>query len=391
MEERLILTKLAVYLVMSFKSHNFYFKMNPKQLIPLLFLLCACTAYPIPDAVDLGLSIKWSSWNLGAASPEGYGEYFAWGETSPKDEYSWENYKWCKGSITTHTKYCYDPNYGYEGYSDNLTVLDLEDDAAHVNLGGPWRMPTMEEWDELRNPNNCEWVYETFNGVRGFRITSKKEGYTGNSIFLPAASLRGNSAPPDYSTGRGNYWSSSPSKIRGYDAYQVDFMPSGINWTSGQAHHMGFSVRPVCQEEDECEYEWVTLSSELLGSTHSGNDCYKALDKPFYFTKLRVDKSVSAGTIVWICMLFLSDSNPNFAAYWSQYRKTDVEYGYMGLSSTMYPISDEDNPTSKYYGKEISNSVIEFDFTKLAQDTYIWGYQMNVNLSGVQAYVKKNK
>ena len=107
------------------------------------------------DWVDLGLpsGLKWAVCNVGADSPEGYGFYFAWGETETKSRYSWNTYKWCNGSYYTQTKYCTNSSYGTV---DNKTTLDLSDDAARANWGGSWRMPTKAEQDELRN--NCTWI-----------------------------------------------------------------------------------------------------------------------------------------------------------------------------------------------------------------------------------------
>ena len=125
-----------------------------------------------PDAIDLGLSVRWASCNLGASSPEECGNYYAWGETYPKDiPYSQETYKWWYGNQMQ--KYNSD---------DNKRTLDPEDDAAHFLLGGDWRMPSKEEWQELIN--NCNWQTEKENGVRGFRV----KGKNGNSIFLPLIS-----------------------------------------------------------------------------------------------------------------------------------------------------------------------------------------------------------
>ncbi len=105
------------------------------------------------DYVDLGLpsGLIWATCNVGAAKPEDYGDYFAWGETEPKDDYWWSTYKWCNGDWDKLTKYCTDSYYWDSSSSssmDNKTVLDPEDDAAHVNWGGSWRMPTDEEWTE---------------------------------------------------------------------------------------------------------------------------------------------------------------------------------------------------------------------------------------------------
>ena len=134
------------------------------------------------EYVDLGLSVKWATCNVGATKPEEYGDYFAWGETQPKDYNDWSTYKWCIGSYNTLTKYNTSSSYGTV---DNKTVLAKTDDAATVNWGGSWRMPTDTEWTELRE--NCTWTWTTQNseygyGVHGYRVTSKKNG---NSIFLP--------------------------------------------------------------------------------------------------------------------------------------------------------------------------------------------------------------
>ena len=98
------------------------------------------------EAVDLGLSVRWATCNVGANSPEEYGGYYAWGETEEKKDYNWDTYKWCKGSYNTFTKYCTNGSYGL---IDNKIELDAEDDVAHVKLGGDWRMPTFDEIKEL--------------------------------------------------------------------------------------------------------------------------------------------------------------------------------------------------------------------------------------------------
>lgn len=157
---------------------------------------------PIPEyAVDLGLpsGTLWADRNVGADAPEAYGDYFAWGEVKPKDYYYWDSYKWCNGSSTSMTKYCTSSSYGTV---DNKKVLDLEDDAAYVNMGSEWRMPTTAEQQELYN--NCTWTWTTQNGVNGYKVTSNN----GNSIFLPAAGVRNRNYPYDAGS-HGHYWSSS--------------------------------------------------------------------------------------------------------------------------------------------------------------------------------------
>ena len=187
------------------------------------------------EAVDLGLSVKWATMNVGATSPEDYGGYYAWGEIEEKDVYSWSTYKWCNGSENTMTKYCTDSSYGTV---DNKTVLDLEDDVAHVKWGGSWRMPTKAEQDELCN--NCTWEWTTQNGVNGYTVT----GPNGNSIFLPAAGYRYGTEVYDRGS-RGYYWSSSLSSNGSNGAYDLDFFNGSYGWGS-YYRYSGRSVRPVC-------------------------------------------------------------------------------------------------------------------------------------------------
>ena len=202
------------------------------------------------EYVDLGLSVKWATCNIGANSPEKYGDYFAWDEVEPKEVYDWNTYKWCNGSSHTLTKYCTDNNYGTV---DNKTVLDAADDAATANWGGSWRMPTDAELTELRE--QCTWTRVTQNGVKGFKVTSKKSGYTNKSIFLPAAGSRLDSSLRDPVT-YGFYWSSSLSTENPDSAWYVSFT-TGVGAVDSEMgslvgrydyyRNFGFSVRPVCQ------------------------------------------------------------------------------------------------------------------------------------------------
>ena len=192
------------------------------------------------DYVDLGLPSgnKWATCNVGATKPSEYGDYFAWGETKPKEDYSWSTYKWCKGSSRSMTKYCTDSDYGT---LDNKTVLDAEDDAATANWGSAWRMPTEEEIQELLEGCDWKWV-EDFNGsgVNGRLGTSKKNGST---IFLPAAGYRfdaGLKFAGDY----GFYWSSSLVEYNSLIAYFLYFNDGDIYWLN-DTRSIGRSVRAV--------------------------------------------------------------------------------------------------------------------------------------------------
>ena len=131
------------------------------------------------EYVDMGLSVKWATCNVGATKPEEFGDKFAWGETQPNNSSSWSNYRYCNGDAYTMTKYCTN---NYYGLVDNQTTLEAFDDAATVHWGGEWRMPTKSEIAELWNENNCTIEETSRNGTRGYRFTSKR---TGNSIFLP--------------------------------------------------------------------------------------------------------------------------------------------------------------------------------------------------------------
>lgn len=184
-----------------------------------------------PHMIDLGLpsGVKWACCNVGASFPEEYGGYYAWGETEEKDYYDWSTYKYYNDTYGL-TKYC---------TNDNKTVLESNDDVAHVKWGGSWRMPTSSEINELRN--NCSWTWTSLNGVYGYVVTSKVNG---NSIFLPAAGCRW--YEDVYSSGSvGYYWSASLYEDNSHYACSLSFI-SG-NWYLNYIRSYGFSVRPVAE------------------------------------------------------------------------------------------------------------------------------------------------
>ena len=189
-------------------------------------------------AVDLGLpsGTLWADRNVGADSPEDYGDYFAWGETSTKSTYNWSTYKWCRGSYDTMTKYCTKSSYGTV---DNKTVLDLEDDAAYVNMGTEWRMPTYDEQKELYS--QCTWTWTTQNGTKGYKVT----GPNGKSIFLPAAGYRYDSDLDDAGSD-GWYWSASLYESNQNGAWYLDFYSTDYG-TYGNIRDCGHTVRAVAR------------------------------------------------------------------------------------------------------------------------------------------------
>ena len=206
------------------------------------------TPQPTDEYVDLGLSVKWATKNLGASKPSDYGNYYTWGETEPKAEYTWATYKWMQTgqSDWKHiTKYTiadgktegiwYDAGGNFVG--DNKTTLEAADDAATRKLGSPWRMPTMIELQELID--HCTWTWTTQDGKNGYEV----KGTNGNSIFLPAAGYRGGSAL--YYAGSGGYfWSCSLDAARSYCARNLGFDSGARGWYHNPRFY-GFSVRPV--------------------------------------------------------------------------------------------------------------------------------------------------
>ena len=207
------------------------------------------TVTPIVEGeyVDLGLpsGTLWATCNIGANAPEEYGDYFAWGETEPKDYYHSNTYKWfVEGSGIDYwiTKYCNDSTEGYNGFVDNKMELDPEDDAAYVNWGPSWRMPTKEQQDELRE--SCTWNWTTLNGVNGCQVT----GPNGNTIFLPAAGFRKADLLTSDGT-NGYYWSRTLYPYTSFGAYYLRCFPSNIGWDYTR-RSTGFTVRAVRNVEN---------------------------------------------------------------------------------------------------------------------------------------------
>lgn len=188
--------------------------------------------------IDLGLpsGTLWATMNVGASKPEDYGDYFAWGETKPKQNYGWSTYKWCNGIYDKQIKYCTKSDYGRV---DDKTELDLADDAAYVNWGPQWRMPSKAQQDELLS--ECKWQWTTRNGVNGYLVTSKRNSA---SLFLPAAGYRSEAkligAGED-----GSYWSRTLRVESPGNAYGLYFSLDFVGWRSHYRRFYGQSVRAV--------------------------------------------------------------------------------------------------------------------------------------------------
>lgn len=178
--------------------------------------------------VDLGLSVKWATCNIGAANPEDAGDYFAWGETAPKTSYSWSSYTLCNGSSSSLTKYT---------TSDGKTKLEPGNDAAFARWGGDSCLPSKANWDELRT--KCTWTWTTQNGKSGYKVT----GPNGNSIFLPAAGYKYNSYTSSNNS-YGYYWASEVGSSKTYG--QSFMFYSSSKYASTNYRYYGQSVRAVC-------------------------------------------------------------------------------------------------------------------------------------------------
>ena len=197
------------------------------------------------EYVDLGLpsGLKWAKCNLGAPKPSEPGDHYAWGETDPKAEYTWATYKWMQAGQSEAkyiTKYTiadgetggiwYDSSGAFIG--DNKTALVAADDAATAKLGSPWRMPTIDEFQELID--KCTWTWTTQDGVNGYQV----DGPNGNAIFLPAGYLVIGSYRAGY------YWSSSLSTTESDCAYSLD-LNSDRYFIARTYRYFGCTVRPV--------------------------------------------------------------------------------------------------------------------------------------------------
>lgn len=188
-------------------------------------------------AVDLGLpsGTLWADRNVGADAPEAFGDFFAWGETEPKETYSWATYLLCNGSASTLTKYC---NHSNSGTVDGKSTLDLEDDAAYVKMGKDWRMPTTAEQQELMTQCTREWT--TQNGVQGYKLTGPNK----NSIFLPAAGYHANKL--HLNTGPWGYYRSSTLFSSSSTHANILYFDNGsYNCGNRYFRFNGYSVRAV--------------------------------------------------------------------------------------------------------------------------------------------------
>ena len=292
------------------------------------------------DYIDLGLpsGTLWATTNVGATAPEEYGDYFAWGETTPKDVYDWSTYKWCNGDYNQLTKYCTSGDYGYNGFTDEKTELDPEDDAATAAWGAEWRMPSLEQMQELMDNCTTEWTMR--NGVSGFLFTSN---INGASLFLPAAGDRWDSELFDAGS-YGDYWSRALNSSTPYGAYVLGFYSGGVYWNGNWGRYGGHSVRAVrVQKEQEHEYvdlglpsgtQWATMNIGATSPEEYGD----------YFA--------------W------GETEPKDVYDWSTYKWcngdynqltkycTSGDYGYNGFTDEKTELDPEDDAATAAWGAE---------------------------------------
>ena len=227
-------------------------------------VFCSCSKDDVEEThefVDLGLpsGTLWATCNVGANSPEEYGDYFAWAETEPKVYYSLSTYKYCKGNM--HTKYYTTGSYG--SIVDNKTELEAMDDAATVNWGCDWQMPSYEQFEELINSSYTTTTWTTMNGKYGRKITSKSNG---NSIFLPAVGYC-DEASLDCVGDIGYYWSRSlGTSVSDINSYCLIFYSSDIR-TTNFCRYWGYSVRPVRVNVQTIELNHTELPVVMSEST----------------------------------------------------------------------------------------------------------------------------
>ena len=212
---------------------------------------------PMPDEVqmvDLGLSVAWASCNVGASKATDNGNYYAWGEVLTKEEYSWDTYRHANGKDKL-TKYCNNATLGDEGFTDSKTVLEPADDAAYINWGSAWRMPTKAEWIELKA--SCTWTATTQDGVAGYKVENED---TGESVFLPAAGYFLGTTPLDVNANY--YWSAELNTEKPSSAYLLytELAEDGLYVISNDARMQGMSVRPVCANSARPKSSYCTLT-----------------------------------------------------------------------------------------------------------------------------------
>lgn len=314
------------------------------------------------EYVDLGLpsGLLWATCNVGANTPEEYGGYFAWGETQPKDYYDWSTYQYCNGSENTLTKYCSFDEYGYNGFTDSLSMLQQGDDAAKVNWGENWRMPVEEEWVELIENTTSEWTSQ--NGIYGVLFTAEN----GNTLFLPGAGCRYESNL----NGAGEsccYWSSLLSIYNPLRASAAGF-ENMYSEVFDARRCIGYSVRPV-RSSTQSNFPTGTINGKFTINEEGdqiyfsqGNLQYQASTNTWKFAENQYD--------------YIGDANSNISSTYEGWIDL-FGWGTSGYHDSNDPYNVNYQPWSS------SDSELDNDY-----NTYGYGPSANMpdmNLTGTSA------
>ena len=307
----------------------------------------AGTGMGAAEAVDLGLAVKWANMNVGATAPEDYGDYFAWGETAPKATYDWSTYFDTNDNGNTFTKYT---------NKSGKTVLEQEDDAAHVNWGGGWRIPTKEEWQELID--SCTWTWTTQNGINGSKVTSNKEGYTDQFIFIPAAGYRSEDGLFWYNTKEGDlynagsiayYWASSLYLPVSYAAWNMGFRSDRYD-CYGYDRDMGQPVRPVLLPS------YSTLVNDTIRIYSNGCDDYQT-----FIGSHESQLTITANSDQWSYFVRWQDGNTDNPRTITTNGNADYTAYFETYLFFVDVLSDDEAGGSVYISKVVKDGTIKYN------------------------------
>ena len=341
--------------------------------------------------VDLGLpsGLLWATCNVGADIPEEYGDYFAWGETQPKDNFSWTNYQYCMGSFNTLTKYCNNPDIGYNGFTDDLTTLLPEDDAATANWGDEWRMPTEGEWQELYENTTVTWT--TRNGVRGRLFTASN----GNSIFMPAAGYCNESAPEAAGI-IGDYWTSSLDTD--YPSGALSFFFNSSNYYISFCNRLyGRNVRAV-RSGSQNNVPTGAINGKFTINADGdqvyfsqGNLQYQASTNTWKFAENQYDYvgstngNISSSYSGWIDLFGWGTSGYNHGANCYQPWSTSTSYSdYYAYGNSQYNLYDQTGQADCGYNPISNGGNTANQWRTLTQSEWNYLFNTRTTISGIR-------
>ena len=268
--------------------------------------------YSTDEYVDLGLSVKWASCNVGADEPEDNGHYYAWGAKFGQNIYDWEHYTFrssgTKDDDIKFSKYVLSDRYGSV---DLKKTLDEADDVARFMLGRGWRMPTAAELTELKN--KCTWTWGTYNGVKGYDV----QGPNGNRIFLPAAGYNGGGESGQEGE-FGYYWDSHLNDNTIYGGF-LYFNENGVTDATSTSRYYGLSVRAVYVGASGGSSSSKRSSSAVVGNTLSRREWRSQMKQTFDNPAWTYDNGKYRGQ--------LNSGRNGYGAYWWK-DDDDMFFGY---------------------------------------------------------------